>query len=199
MDFQSMNHNKKPELLRPTTLKNVGTVYETSSSSMATLTSVRSSTSLEFDDDTKPSGVLVDDDFLPMSSPVDEHFWDITTSINHHKFTNKNRNECFPNVGSSPDIEIKPFDLHQINTLSSSIDQPFSETSCDEDDDDNDDRSLNQQKFSIQEFKLKELQKPIVIHRSALNPSIHSTEPINHDNDLISISIKKLCMSFFLI
>ena len=192
MDFQSMNnHTKKHELLRPIALKNAGTIYETSSSSIATLTSVRSSNSLEFDDDTKPSGVLVDDDFLPMSSPVDDHFWDITTSLNHHKFNNKNNTECFPNVGSSPDIEKKYFDVHQINTLSSSIDQPFSETSCDEDDDD---ISSNHQKFSIQEYKLKELQKPIVIHRSVLNPSIHSTEAINHTNDLISIAINKLGM-----
>lgn len=191
MDFQSMNNNRKHELVRPIALKTAGTIYETSTSSIATLPSVRSSTSLEFDDDTKPSGVLVDDDFLPMSSPVDDHFWDITTPINQHKF-NKN-NECFPNVGSSPDVEIKHFDIHQLNTLSSSFDQPFSGTSCDEDDD-VDDISLSQQKFSIQEYKLKELQKPIVIHRSVLSPAIHATKPINHNNDLISMSINKLCM-----
>jgi hypothetical protein len=189
MDFQSNKH----ELIRPITLLNPGTIYETSSSSIATLTSVRSSTSLEFDDDTKPSGVLVDDDFLPMSSPVDDHFWDMTTPKNHYKFTNK-KTECFPNVGSSPDIEVKHFDVHQINPLlSSSIDQPFSETSCDEDDDD-DDRSLNQQKFSIHEYKLKELQKPIVIHRSIFNPSIHSIESIQINDDLNSIPIQNLCM-----
>jgi hypothetical protein len=186
MDFQSNKH----ELIRPITLLNPGTIYETSSSSIATLTSVRSSTSLEFDDDTKPSGVLVDDDFLPMSSPVDDHFWDMTTPKNHYKFTNK-KNECFPNVGSSPDIEVKHFDVNQINSLSSTIDQIFSETSCDEDDDD--DRSLNQQKFSIHEYKLKELQKPIVIHRSVFNPSIQS---IHLNNDLNLISIQNLCMYF---
>jgi len=183
MDFQSNKH----ELIRPITLINPGTIYETSSSSIATITSVRSSTSLEFDDDTKPSGVLVDDDFLPMSSPVDDHFWDMTTSTNHYKYTN-NKNECFPNVGSSPDVEIKPFDIHQINPLSSSFDQPLSETSCDEDDYD-DDKSLNQQKYSIHEYKLKELQKPIVIHRAVFNPSIHSLEPIHLNNEL-----NDLCM-----
>ncbi|CAF5195668.1 unnamed protein product, partial [Rotaria sp. Silwood1] len=78
MDFQSINNNNRHELIRPITLTNPGTIYEASSSSIATLTSVRSSNSLEFDDDTKPSGVLVDDDFLPMSSPVDDHFWDMT-------------------------------------------------------------------------------------------------------------------------
>lgn len=187
MDFQS----NKPELLRPTTLINPGTIYETSSSSIATITSLRSSNSLEFDDDRKPSGVLVDDDFLPMSSPVDEHFWDMPTPTNHLKFL-KNKNECFPNVGSSPDVEIKHFDIHQINPLLSSIDQPLSETSCDEDDDD--DRSLNQQKYSIHEYKLKELQKPIVIHRSIFNPSIHSTELPQLNHDFNSIPIKNLCM-----
>jgi hypothetical protein len=189
MDFQS----NKPELVRPIILSNTGTIYETSSSSIATLTSVRSSTSIEFDDDTKPSGVLVDDDFLPMSSPVDDHFWDMTIPKNHYKFTN-HKNECFPNVGSSPDIEIKHFNIHHINTLSSSIEQPLSETSCDDEDDDDDDRSLNQQKFSIHEYKLKELQKPIVIHRSVLNPSIHSTESIHFNDDLNSMPIKNLCM-----
>jgi hypothetical protein len=176
MDFQSNKH----ELARPMTLTNTGTIYETSS--ITTLTSVRSSTSLEFDDDSKPSGVLVDDDFLPMSSPVDDHFWDMTIPSNHHKFLN-NKNECFPNVGSSPDVEVKHFDINQINPISSTIDQTLSETSCDEEDDD--DRSSNEQKFSIHEYKLKELQKPIVIHRAVFDPSIHSTE---------SIHLNSLCM-----
>ena len=94
-----------------------------SSSSTATLTSFRSSTSLEFDDNTKPSGVLVDDDFLPMSSPVDDHFWDLT------RFPSQtNDHDCFPNVGSSPDLEVRRFDFQQIQNLS--------ETSCDEEDED---------------------------------------------------------------
>lgn len=95
-----------------------------SSSSTATLTSLRSSTSLEFDEHSKPSGVLVDDDFLPMSSPVDDYFWDFTD-----KPSRSRRDNCyFPNVGSSPDLEVKRFDLQLIQNLS--------ETSCDEDDDD---------------------------------------------------------------
>jgi hypothetical protein len=186
MDFHSMN--KHDQLLRPITLTNAGPIYETSSSSITTLTSVRSSTSLEFDDDTKPSGVLVDDDFLPMSSPVDDHFWDMTIPKTHQKF---HHNECFPNVGSSPDIEVKHFNVHQINTL---IDQPLSETSCDDDDDD-EDRSLNQQKFSIHEYKLKELQKPVVIHRSTLHPSIHSTEQLTN---MITVPINNLCRYFIM-
>jgi hypothetical protein len=179
MDFQS----NKYELARPTTLTNIGTIYETTST--AKLTSIRSSTSLEFDD-SKPSGVLVDDDFLPMSSPVDDHFWDMTLPTTHHKFHN-HKNECFPNVGSSPDVEVKHFDVTQIKPISSTIDQTLSETSCDEDDDDNDDRSSNEQKYSIHEYKLKELQKPIVIHRAVFDPSIHSTE---------SIHLNSLCMYF---
>ena len=193
MDFQSTKH----ELVRPTTLTSTGTIYETSSSSIPTLTSVRSSSSLEFDDDRKPSGVLVDDDFLPMSSPVDEHFWDMTTPTNHshqrhQKFLNK-KTECFPNVGSSPDVEMKHFDVDQINPLSStSIDQPLSETSCDEDDDDDDDgedKLFPQQKFTIHQYQIKELQKPLVIHRTVLN-----NEPIHPHHDLNSLPIKQLCM-----
>jgi hypothetical protein len=149
MDFQSIANRRD----------RISTINETSSSSTATLTSVRSSTSLEFDDNTKPSGVLVDDDFLPMSSPVDEHFWNMTVK-NYYELNN---NECFPNVGSSPDIEIKHFDLQQLNTLS--------ETSCDEDDDDNSPSSNNQPEiFSIHEYKIKQLQKPFLI--------IKSTSPI---------------------
>jgi hypothetical protein len=196
MDFHSINNNNhKHELQRPVTLTNTGNIYETSSSSIATIASVRSSASLEFDDDSKPSGVLVDDDFLPMSSPVDDHFWEMTIpKTNHYRFNPNHKNGCFPNVGSSPDIEIKHFHPQQINPLSTtSIDQPLSETSCDEYDDD-DHATLNEQKYSIHEYKLKELQKPIVIHRSIFNPSIHSTESTNHNNDLISIPIKKLCM-----
>ncbi|CAF1035995.1 unnamed protein product [Adineta ricciae] len=203
MDFQSIttnnnHHLRKQELIRPHTLNNPATIYETSSSSIATLTSVRSSTSLEFDDDAKPSGVLVDDDFLPMSSPVDDHFWDmtamLTTTNQNHQFKHKDKNECFPNVGSSPDIEDKHFDVDQMKKYSATTDQPFSETSCDEDDDDDDDRSDHQQKYSIQEYKLKELQKPIVIHRTQLNPSRHPSKPINHSQDAISISINRLSL-----
>jgi hypothetical protein len=118
----------------------------------------------------------------------------MTIPNNHNKFPHHNKNGCFPNVGSSPDIEIKHFDPQKINPLSlSSFDQLLSETSCDEDDD-NDHATLNQQKFSIHEYKLKELQKPIVIHRPIFNPSIHSIESTNHNTDLISIPIKKLCM-----
>lgn len=159
MDFQAISN--KRDRIRPITI--IGTFNEpSSSSSTATLTSVRSSTSLEFDDNTKPSGVLVDDDFLPMSSPVDEHFWDI--NINHHNGFNNNK--CFPDVGSSPDIEVKHFDLQQFNTLS--------ETSCDEDDDDNDDddasiKSINlAEKFSIHEYKINESQNLIVLTKSPL-------------------------------
>ena len=189
MDFQSSN---KHELVRPTTLTNAGTIYETSSSSIPTLTSVRSSTSLEFDDDRKPSGVLVDDDFLPMSSPIDEHFWDMTTptSHSHHqKFPNQ-KTECFPNVGSSPDVEVKHFDIDQINPLASkSIDQPLSETSCDDDDDDDDDENAGKQKFTIHQYQIKELQKPLVIHRTVLN-----NESIHPHHDLNSMPIKQLRM-----
>ncbi|CAF3343886.1 unnamed protein product [Rotaria socialis] len=195
MDFQSIHHNNsRHELLRPIVTNNTGTIYETSSSSTATITSARSSNSIEFDDDSKPSGVLVDDDFLPMSSPVDDHFWDMTQQQSHHRFNNNNhhhKKECFPNVGSSPDVEVKHFELPHLNTLSSSLDQPLSETSCDEDDDST---LLNQQKFSIHEYKLKELQRPIVIHQSLFNPSIHSTEQINPNDDLISIPIRKLSL-----
>ncbi|CAF2053462.1 unnamed protein product [Rotaria magnacalcarata] len=201
MDFQSIhNNNSRHELLRPIVTSNTGTIYETSSSSTATLISARSSNSIEFDDDSKPSGVLVDDDFLPMSSPVDDHFWDMTQQKSHHRLNNNNNNddhhqhhkkECFPNVGSSPDVEVKHFGLPHLNTLSSSLDQPLSETSCDEDDDST---LLNQQKFSIHEYKLKELQRPIVIHRSLFNPSIRSTEQIHPNNDLISIPIRKLSL-----
>ena len=189
MDFSSNRH----ELVRPITLISTGPIYETSSSSIATLTSVRSSTSSEFNDDSKPSGVLVDDDFLPMSSPVDDHFWDMNTPTNHLRFLNQ-KNECFPNVGSSPDIEVKHFDVHRIKPFSStSTEQPLSETSCDEDEEEEEDRSLNEQKFSIHEYKLKELQKPLVIHRAVFNPSILSTDPTHLDQDL---SIKQLCMYY---
>ncbi|CAF4288608.1 unnamed protein product, partial [Rotaria magnacalcarata] len=50
-----------------------------------------------------------------MSSPVDDHFWDMTQQKSHHRLNNNNNNnddhhqhhkkECFPNVGSSPDVE----------------------------------------------------------------------------------------------
>ena len=176
MDFQSLSN--KRDLIRPVTLNDTS-----ASSSTTTLTSIRSSTSLEFDDNTKPSGVLVDDDFLPMSSPVDEHFWDVTIK-NYYK---SNNHGCFPNVGSSPDVEIKRFDVEKLTTLS--------ETSCDEDDDDNDNStsSFNQSEiFSVDEYKIKQLQKPLVIFKpispiqkisgdgisdkSSSNPSISSTE-----------------------
>ena len=202
MDFQSNSHPQKSELLRPIALKNGTHIYDTSSSSLATIASVRSSTSLEFDDDTKPSGVLVDDDFLPMSSPVDEHFWDKTpfhdpnsTAITSAKSSQHHHlNQCFPNVGSSPDIEKKQFNPQAFQTLS--MDQPLSETSCDEDEE----TLLNQQPFAIQHYHLKELQKPMVIHRAALNPSLHTSElPNNHHshpqlhNEMISVPIRRLC------
>jgi hypothetical protein len=174
MDFQSISNRHD----------RISTINETSSSSTATLTSIRSSTSLEFDDNTKPSGVLVDDDFLPMSSPVDEHFWNMTIK----NYYGLNNNECFPNVGSSPDIEIKHFDLQQLNTLS--------ETSCDEDDDDDSTSSNNQPEL----FSIHELPKPLVIIKSNIsgeiipdksesNPSINSIEHF----DVIS-NPTSLCM-----
>jgi hypothetical protein len=206
MDFQSNAHPQNSELLRPIALKNGTHIYETSSSSLATIASVRSSTSLEFDDDAKPSGVLVDDDFLPMSSPVDEHFWDMTpfhdansTATTSAKSSRPHLNQCFPNVGSSPDIEKKQFYLPALRTLS--MDQPLSETSCDEDEE----TLLNQQQFSIQHYQLKELQKPMVIHRSALNSVLHTSElPNNHHphphlhNEMIAVPIKRLCRSIVL-
>ena len=202
MDFQSSPHPQKCELLRPIALKNGTHVYETSSSSLATIASVRSSASLEFDDDAKPSGVLVDDDFLPMSSPVDEHFWDttpfhdaISTATARTKSSHRQQlNQCFPNVGSSPDIEKKQFTLPPFHTLS--LDQPLSETSCDEEEE----TLLNQQQFSIHHYHLKELQKPMVIHRSALNPSMHSSERANlpPHNESIAVPIKRLCRSMSL-
>ena len=189
MDFQSIsNNNNRQELPRPSTLINTRTIHETSSSSTPTLISTRSSYWIEFDDDTKPSGVLVDDDFLPMSSPIDEHFWNMTIPQKYYKFDTTHKNECFPNVGSSPDVEVKHFD---INTLSSTIDQLLSETSCDEDDEN---ALLDQQKFSIHEYKLNKLQKPIVIHQSLINPSSHSKELPDANNVLTTIPIDKLCM-----
>lgn len=140
MDFQSIALRR--ELF--------ATIHETSSSS-ATLTSLRSSTSLEFDDNTKPSGVLVDDDFLPMSSPVDEHFWSMPGKDNYAF----NSNECFPNVGSSPDVEVKYFDLQPSNNLS--------ETSCDEDEED------------IQTVSTSH-SSGIISHPTISNPSIDSNE-----------------------
>ncbi|CAF1234201.1 unnamed protein product [Adineta steineri] len=192
MEFHSIAH--KRDLTRPTTL--ISTTNETSSSSSTTtLTSIRSLTSLEFDDNTKPSGVLVDDDFLPMSSPIDEHFWDMTVK---KTFTYK-QNECFPNVGSSPDVEIKRFNLQYLNTLS--------ETSCDEDDEDLSILSLNQpEKFSLREFQIKQLQKPLVTtksissvqkqqaeeiisDKSSSTPSINSTEQFSINSNMNSTSL----------
>jgi hypothetical protein len=150
MDFQSIARS---------------TINDTSSSSTGTLTSIRSITSLEFDDNTKPSGVVVDDDFLPMSSPVDEHFWDMSIK-DHYEF---NKNGCFPNVGSSPDVEIKHFDLQQLNTLS--------ETSCDEDDDDDDNAtSLNiQSEILSKPLLIIKSNSPIENRSDDKIPSIHST------------------------
>lgn len=190
MDFQSIT--TKRDLIRPVAL--ISTINETSSSSStATLTSIRSLTSLEFDDNTKPSGVLVDDDFLPMSSPVDEHFWNMTKFIKN--YYELNNTECFPNVGSSPDIEIKRFDPQQSSTLS--------ETSCDEDDEDNNTSSSNQSEiFSIHEFTIKELQKALVTikstssreklseeilsDQSSSTPSVNSTEQFSINSNLTS-------------
>ena len=190
MDFHSATHINKPELVRPTVLSHVGTIYENSSSSIATLTSVRSSASLEFDDDAKPSGVLVDDDFLPMSSPVDEQFWD-TVSLTQPSKTTNSGNECFPNVGSSPDVEKKQFHLHAAHSLTSSLEQPLSETSCDDDDDD--DPLLNQQKFSVHEYQLRELQKATVSHRST--PEEPPPPIINNHKNGIPVPVQRLGMS----
>jgi hypothetical protein len=152
MDFQSLFHRRDL----------ISTINETSSSSTTTLASIRSATSLEFDDNTKPSGVLVDDDFLPMSSPIDEHFWNTTEK----NYSRSNHNECFPNVGSSPDVEIRHFNLQTLNTLS--------ETSCDEDDDDST-SSINQSEI----FSTKILPDK--------DPSMDSTEQfdINSNSTLI--------------
>jgi len=176
MDFQSILNRRD----------RFSTINETpSSSSTATSTLIRSSTSLEFDDNTKPSGVVVDDDFLPMSSPVDEHFWDMNAK-NDYEFNN---NECFPNVGSSPDIEVKHFDLQQLNTLS--------ETSCDEDDEDDDDHdddddslaSINQPEiFSVHEYKIKELQNPFLIMKS-VSPIQNISREIIPDKSASDLSI----------
>lgn len=133
--------------------------YESSSSSQGTLTSLRSSTSLDFDDDRKASAVLVEDDFIPMSSPVDEHFWDIPML----KHSSKQINGSFPNVGSSPDVEEKAFQA----PLSPSTPPLLSETSADEDEE----LSANEQTYEIHQYQLKELQKPMVIHRAPFNPS----------------------------
>ena len=130
------------------------TTNETSSSS-ATLTSMRSSTSLEFDDNSKPSGVLVDDDFLPMSSPVDEQFWTMTVKDNYAF----NHNECFPNVGSSPDVEVKYFDLQLLNNLS--------ETSCDEDEED---------LHTLSTHRSTDLASSHPTTKTASNPSMDSIE-----------------------
>ncbi|CAF1186646.1 unnamed protein product [Rotaria sordida] len=198
MDFQSLTN--KHDLIRPITI--ISTINETSSSSStATLTSLRNSSSLEFDDNIKPSGVLVDDDFLPMSSPVDEHFWNMNIK-NFHGFNNNNNNnnKCFPDVGSSPDIEVKHFDLQQFNTLS--------ETSCDEDDDDDDDdssTSTDQLEISpLHEYKIDKMEKSLVliksnspiqkiseeeiVDKSLTNPSISSTEQFNINSSSIPIS-----------
>ena len=191
MDFHSANHINKHELVRPTVLSHVGTIYENSSSSIATLTSVRSSGSLEFDDDAKPSGVLVDDDFLPMSSPVDEQFWDTISLTQPSKSTNGSVNECFPNVGSSPDVEKKQFHLHAAHSLTSSLEQPLSETSCDDEDDD---PLLNQQKFSVHEYQLRQLQKATVTHRST--PEEPPPPIINNHKNGIPIPVQRLGMSF---
>ncbi|CAF2746442.1 unnamed protein product [Rotaria sp. Silwood2] len=199
MDFQTLTN--KHELIRPVTI--ISTINETSSSSStATLTSLRNSTSLEFDDNIKPSGVLVDDDFLPMSSPVDEHFWDMNIKnfnlLNNNNHNNNNK--CFPNVGSSPDIEVKHFNLQQFSTLS--------ETSCDEDDDDNDDDSTTStdqlEAFSLYEHKADEIEKSIVLTKSNLpvqkileeeivdkplsNPSINLIEQFNTNSSSVPIS-----------
>ncbi|CAF4868607.1 unnamed protein product [Rotaria socialis] len=181
MDFQSLTNKRDP--IRP--LSMISTVHETpSSSSSTTLTSLRSATSLEFDDNTKPSGVLVDDDFLPMSSPVDEHFWDM--NIKSFNELNANNNKCFPDVGSSPDMEIKHFALKSFHTLS--------ETSCDEDDDST--TSIDQpETFTIQECKLDELKQSIVlttktspaegnVDQSSSTPSIDSTEQRSNNTTL---------------
>ena len=178
MDFPSFT--TKRDLIRPVAL--VPTIAETSSSSStATLTSLRSSTSLEFDDNTKPSGVLVDDDFLPMSSPVDDHFWNMTTR--HQSRSATNNHDSFPNVGSSPDLEIKRFDLQHIYTLS--------ETSCDDEDDDEaagPSSFLNRGKttFTRQDFKVK---APV---RLSSQPAAYSSIPSINNSEQSTIPDRPL-------
>jgi len=150
--------------------------YDSSSSSTMTLTSQRSLTSLEFDDNSKPSGVLVDDDFLPMSSPIDEHFWNMSTTNSYQSNLSES---FFPNVGSSPDIEIKQFHF------------PQSEISCDEDDDDDDDStsSIIQQ---IPAINTKEnLSNPSNTHNSISDQSFienHSEDDDTHDSSVNELS-----------
>ncbi|CAF4761946.1 unnamed protein product [Rotaria sp. Silwood1] len=197
MDFQTLK--TKHDLIRPITLISTINEISSSSSSTSTLTSLRHSTSLEFDDNIKPSGVLVDDDFLPMSSPVDEHFWNMNIKNFNILKNNNNNNKCFPDVGSSPDIEVKHFDLQQFNILS--------ETSCDEDDDDDDNHdhdhddnsttSIDQlEAFSLHEYKINEIEnlsvqkisEEEIIDKSLSNPSINSTEQFNINSNSILIS-----------
>ena len=106
-----------------------------------------------------------------MSSPVDEHFWDMSILKNGVQQSNGS----FPLVGSSPDVEQKAF-VPSPSTIVT--DQPQSETSCDEDDED--EVSATEQTFSIQQYQLKELQKP------TFNPS--------PTQDLISVPIQRLTL-----
>ena len=182
MDFHSLAD--KRELVRPIAL-NPSLTRASTSSSTTTLTSLRVSSSLEFDDSAKPSGVLVDDDFLPMSSPVDEHFWDMPRT----KARQSSDSKCFPNVGSSPDLEVKRFDVDQLQTLSGTDD---------DDDDDGSTSSTNQSDtFARHEYKIKELQKPLQVIKSTSplqtmlartsHPSRNSTEPLYTNSHLTSI------------
>ena len=156
MDFQSISNRHDP--IQPVTFTSKINQTSSSSSSLSstvTLTSIRSSANSEFNDNTKPSGVLVDDDFLLMSSPIDEHFWNMTTK-DYHK---SNHNECFPAVGSSPDTEVKYFDFKQLNTLA--------ETSCDEDDDSI--SSLDQSEMlPVKEYSIDKSKKSLVVNESIL-------------------------------
>ncbi|CAF1227390.1 unnamed protein product [Didymodactylos carnosus] len=179
---RSMDFSKKCDIKNDMFNNNHHSTTTTLTPLNETSTSFRSSTSLDFDDDTKPSGVVVDDDFLPMSSPVDDDYWDsvsVETTI-----------QCFPNVGSSPVIEVKHFETDLLTgekirknysiTMNNSqqlsrkdSDDQHSETSedyFDDDDDDDDVEENNINSYSIKEFALKELQKPIVL-KSALKLS----------------------------
>jgi hypothetical protein len=178
MDFHTLTD--KRSLVRPVALiPLIGP--SSSSSSTATLTSLRTSTSLEFDDNGKPSGVLVDDDFLPMSSPVDDDFWHTTGK--HSAFHQST--DCFPNVGSSPDLEVKRFDLQHINALS--------ETSCDEDEDEHGKSNIAHPRQ--RHYQVKELQKPLVPLKSIVSPSGEPRQATCRSASLIDSLDATFCFS----
>ena len=188
-----MDFTGKSDLIRPVSLKSISSIYETSSSSLATITPSRSSNSVEFNDDSKPSGVLVDDDFLPMSSPVDDHFWDLSHFNQYSMKSSNTARECFPDVGSSPVIEKKQFLFQPVSNRSvTNLDSFQSETSCDDEEDDERSSAVSeQQKFSIHQYQIKELQKPLVIQRSTISAPLQAFEK-SFDQNLITMPIKRL-------